>query len=65
MMPGSFMYNPWSWKEPEPVRGTRVWRAYFRDRPSFTFGLYVGDDATAAYNHATQWGDVLSVEAVT
>lgn len=65
MMPGSFMYNPWSWKEPEPVRGTRVWRAYFRDRPSFTFGLWVGHDAEYAARYVSKEGDVISVEPVT
>jgi hypothetical protein len=46
-------------------RGTRVWRAYFKDRPSFCFGLWVGYGAEDARAHALQWGTVSSVELVT
>lgn len=57
----------WKWlrdPDPEPVNGTSVWRAYFKDRASFCFGLWVGYDADKAAEHAAQWGTVSSVELV-
>lgn len=59
------MSSPWAWSQVEskPI-GTSIWRAYFRDRPSFCFGLWVGHDADAARKHAEQWGDVIRVELV-
>jgi hypothetical protein len=65
MMPGSWVTNPWLMRAPEPVRGTRVWRAFFRDRASFTFGLWIGHDAEYAARYVSKDGDVISVEPVT
>ncbi len=59
-------YNPWAWPKIERLpTGTRVWRAYFHDRSSLTFGIWVGHEADEAKAHAAQWGDVFAVEAVT
>lgn len=60
---------PWDYGKyaaaPEPPRGTRCWRAYFKDRSSFTFGLYFERTAEDAAKHAAQWGEVIAVEPVT
>jgi len=50
-------------------KGTRVWRVYLKGghegARSFCFGLWVGHDEAHAKQHATQWGEVIAVEAIT